>query len=295
MLMAKTIPHYNLYGEHSPVDELEFLHIETIAERNQEYHWEIEAHRHDNLMQLLLIEEGHMQATLDTEQLNCYGPTLVWVPPTIVHGFTSQPGTKGYVLTIAESFFQQTLSEAEREEFPELLHSPVALALDPHDKASSEIPSLIRTIDHEFRWPQSGRVSMISAYIKVLMVHIRRLSTSRGKKTTEPCPQAHTFENFRKLVEHHYKDHWSVQHYAKQLGVTESRLNTLSRKVVDLSPSQVIHNRLIMEAKRNLVYTSMPVSVIAYDLGFKDPAYFSRYFTNQTGDSASQFREKYTH
>ena len=140
--MKKYIPHYYLYGEDSPVNELEFLHIETIAERTREYHWEIEAHRHDNLGQLLLIEEGHIRATLDTEHHDCYGPAIVWVPPTHVHGFRSQPDT------------------------------------------------------------------------------------------------------------------------------------------------QVIHKRLIMEAKRSLVYTSMLVSAIAFDLGFKDPAYFSRYFTNQTGDSA---------
>jgi len=292
--MKKSIPHYYLYGENSPVNELEFLHIETIAERNREHHWEIEVHRHDNLGQLLFVREGHMEATLDTEQHHCYGPAILWVPPTIVHGFRPQPGTQGYVLTIAESFLLQVLTETEREEFPQLLHTPLARPLDAQDRLSSELSGLIRSIDQEFRWPKAGRVAMISAYLKALMITVGRLSASQTSKTADASPQARTFEHFRKLVEHHYRDHWSVQQYAHQLGVTESRLNTLCRKAVDLSPSQVIHNRLIMEAKRNLVYTSMPVSTIAYELGFKDPAYFSRYFTNQTGDSASQFRQKYS-
>lgn len=296
MLMAKAIPHYFLYGEESPSNELEFLHIETIADRNQLYHWEIEPHRHDNLLQLVFIEEGYIQATLDTESINCYGPAIVWVPPTVVHGFKPQPGAKGYVITVAESFLKKIGSEAEQEEHAQLLNSPTVIPLDPHSKAATEIAAIIRTIDHEFRWPQSGRVQLIKAYLNILRIHLSRLPASKESKNTVSSRQSQQldlFEIFRNLIEHHYSEHWSVQQYAQHMGVTEGRLNSLCRKVQDLSPSQIIHNRLIMEAKRNLVYTSMPVSVIAYELGFKDPAYFSRYFAKQVGDAASNFREQY--
>ncbi|NIB38518.1 helix-turn-helix domain-containing protein [Pseudomaricurvus alkylphenolicus] len=291
--MKSSIPHYYLYGEDDPVNELEFLHIETIAERNHEHHWEIEAHRHDSLGQLLFVREGYIEATLDTEQHHCYGPAIVWVPPTIVHGFRPKPGTQGHVLTLAESFLLQVLSTAEREEFPQLMHTPLAQQLDTEDHLSTELSRLVRSIEQEFRWPKAGRVAMISAYLKALIINIGRLELHQTDRSSDASPQVRTFENFRKLVEHHFKEHWSVQQYAQQLGMTESRLNSLCRKVVDLSPSQIIHKRLVMEAKRILVYTSMPVSTIAYELGFKDPAYFSRYFAKQTGEAASQFREKY--
>ena len=297
MLMAKAIPHYFLYGEEAPIHELEFLHIETIADRNQLHHWEIEPHRHDNLLQIVFIEEGYIKSNIDTSEMNCYGPAIVSIPPTVVHGFKSQPGTKGYVLTIAESFLQQISDTIEQDNFAQLRHTPKVLSLDPHTKITAEIASTIRTIDNEFRWPQSGRMQLISAYLNILMIQIGRLpcpTENKNMVSTQQFKQMGIFKNFRSLVDHHYKEHWSVQRYAQHMGMSEGRLNTLCRKIVDLSPSQIIHNRMIIEAKRNLAYTSMPVSVIAYELGFKDPAYFSRYFAKQVGTAASSFRDEYT-
>lgn len=58
-------------------------------------------------------------------------------------------------------------------------------------------------------------------------------------------------------------------------------------------PNEVIKNRIILEAKRLLVHTSMTAKEIAHELGYEDPAYFSRQFQVKTGESPSSFRTKY--
>jgi AraC family transcriptional activator of pobA len=60
---------------------------------------------------------------------------------------------------------------------------------------------------------------------------------------------------------------------------------------VGKAPQSLLHDRLMLEAKRNLLYTTLPVSTIAFDLGFNDPAYFSRFFANREGMSPAAYRK----
>ena len=87
-------------------------------------------------------------------------------------------------------------------------------------------------------------------------------------------------------------EHWTVSDYAKALSITPTHLSRLARSATGHAASHLILDRVIREARRNLVYTNLPVSTIAYALGFSDPAYFSRLFSGATGLSPRGFRDK---
>ena len=72
--------------------------------------------------------------------------------------------------------------------------------------------------------------------------------------------------------------------------MTPARLNAACKRAVGVTAGRVIRQRLLLEAKRSLIYTSMTANEIAYDLGFADPAYFSRFFRQHTGRTPSAFR-----
>jgi AraC family transcriptional activator of pobA len=92
------------------------------------------------------------------------------------------------------------------------------------------------------------------------------------------------------MVDESYSKHYPVAWYAEQIGITAAHLNVLCRQAANQSALELIHARVLLEAKRNLVYTSMTVSVVSYTLGFSDPAYFTRFFKRQTGMSPKDFR-----
>jgi AraC family 4-hydroxyphenylacetate 3-monooxygenase operon regulatory protein len=100
------------------------------------------------------------------------------------------------------------------------------------------------------------------------------------------------FLNFCDLVEAHFRDHLTLTEYASRLSVTEPRLNDICRRMADLASKEVVHERLVQEARRLLRYSAVPVTEISYQLGFADPAYFSRFFTKRTGVPPSQFRRE---
>ena len=90
------------------------------------------------------------------------------------------------------------------------------------------------------------------------------------------------FTRFLVLLEAHHAAHWPVARYADRLGLTPERLNRLVRAESGRSALQLIHDRLAREACRRLVYIAAPISRLAFELGFDDPAYFCRFFKRQT-------------
>jgi AraC family transcriptional activator of pobA len=97
---------------------------------------------------------------------------------------------------------------------------------------------------------------------------------------------------FIKLVERHYLEHLSVEDYAHRVGVSSSYLNSLCRQLAGQTALQVIHQRLLLEAKRELIYTGITISQLSDKLGFSDPTYFSRFFKRLSGQSPNAFRSE---
>ena len=98
------------------------------------------------------------------------------------------------------------------------------------------------------------------------------------------------FLQFCDMVEAHFRDHMTLGEYAKGLSVTEARLNDICRRMANQPSKEIVHERMLQEARRLLRYTATPIGEICFQLGFADPAYFSRFFTRRTGQSPSQFR-----
>jgi len=96
---------------------------------------------------------------------------------------------------------------------------------------------------------------------------------------------------FRQLLEQHYRQQWTVKQYASELHVSVSTLNRLCNHSVGKTTKAIILDRLLSEARRRLIYTREPLDQIAYTLGFKDPAYFSRLFKKLNGTPPSYFRQ----
>ena len=99
------------------------------------------------------------------------------------------------------------------------------------------------------------------------------------------------FTRFLMLVEAHFLQHWPLDQYASRLGLSTTRLNRLVRAESDRPALELVHERLTREACRRLVYIAAPVASLAGELGFEDPAYFSRFFKRRMGMSPHRWRQ----
>lgn len=97
-------------------------------------------------------------------------------------------------------------------------------------------------------------------------------------------------QKFKALIDQHFLEHWQVSDYARALTISPTHLSRLTRATTGGSAMRLIEARIMREARRNLAYTNLSISTIAYTLGYSDPAYFSRVFTRDAGVSPKAFR-----
>jgi AraC family transcriptional activator of pobA len=281
------IPVFKLYGEGQRWATPDLLHCETIAKRSRLHHWEIQPHRHADLCQLLYVRKGQAQIDIEGQQLVVREAALQVVPPQCVHGFRFSEDIDGYVVTLAAPLIAQL--QAETGATHDVLAHP-ALYLAGTDRGY--LTTLFSALLREYQNLQPGRDVMLHSLINVALVWVGRQATARNSSRQAPQRGRRYLAHFVSLIETHFREQPSVEHLAYKVGLSVAQLNNICRDLAGLSALQVVHQRMLLEAKRNLIYTSMTVAQVADVLGFADPAYFSRFFKRLTGLSPSDFRSQ---
>jgi len=291
MTVASTIPIFKLYGEtrHWPTPDL--LHCESIPERSALHDWHIHPHRHADLVHLLHISRGRVDLELEGSHYPFAGPLVIVVPSMSIHGFRFSPNVDGHIITLARPLVEH-LAETASSAGTLLQHAGVHALHGPG--AERRVATLVAQIDEEYRQPAPGRALLLEALIQALVVELARLQVARGQGAKASASHhdrgCQHLENYQVLIEAQFRHQPSVEQFAAQLGMSSAHLNTLCRRLADRSALQLLHERLLLEAKRQLTYTNMTISQIADSLGFSEPAYFTRFFKRNTSLSPRDFR-----
>lgn len=291
LVKAAAVPRYFLFGEPAHEADERFFHIETIADRSKLYDWKIRPHAHRDLHQLLVLLEGGADIRLETPGEPVRAPALLLVPAGTVHAFQFDRDTRGYVITMAITH----LDELARREpaFRALFEAPLNVRLTRAAADELELEDALEHLHREFLWSARARIAAAEARLVTVLVAALRAVDERKTASYElRGPRAALVARFRQAIENNFRAGWSVNRHAKALGVTPSKLRTACLEVTAKTPTRLLHDRLILEAKRNLLYTHMTIAEAAYDLGFSDPAYFSRFFSERVGESPAAFRRR---
>lgn len=286
----RRLPVFALYGEGCS-GMLRMLHIESIVSRSRLYDWEIDAHVHHGLHQLLWVWQGSVHALLDETRIQGTGPLALVVPPGVAHAFRFAPHTEGYVLT----FDASVLAEQDGSTIGTALHTlfatPTALPLPAQDAIAQQLQTLWQALHAEAQHPAATHPAPVPLWLACSVLW--HLAQWRSRCDGPPRVQGRhaLYTRWLVLVEQHYTEHWPIPRYADQLGLSAERLNRLVRAETGHSAQHVVHARLVREACRLLVHVQAPVSQLAFDLGFSDPAYFSRFFRRHTGQAPAAYRQ----
>jgi len=263
------------------------LHYEAVAVRGKEMDWTIPAHRHEGLHQIQFLERGRISGTVDGRPVEAAAPAILLIAPGSVHGFRHARDTSGHQLTIPSATLQQLLAGTRLMDAG-LGTSFVLTELTP--EARAECSALFDMLAREFRGGGAGRVPALLAAATLLTVLLLRLHGEHTQKEQTPGARDALVQRFRTLAEQHFREHRGLPFYAQALGVTPDHLSRSCRNATRQSALQLLHERLMLEARRLLAYTPMSILEVAAAIGYQDPAYFSKFFTRATGHSPSQYR-----
>lgn len=154
-----------------------------------------------------------------------------------------------------------------------------------------KIGNLVQTFEDEFE-EKDIQGEMMRMLLKRLIILVTRLGKVQYLSNQIDDYESDTIRSFNLLVEQHYREYHQVQDYAGLMNKSPKTLSNLFSKNSGPSPLQVIKERIIQEAKRLLQYTDHTTKEIAYDLGFDDPASFSRFFKNNVGESPTAYKKE---
>jgi len=144
-----SIPAFALYGEAGGA-AVEMLHIEPIQSRSRLYRWEIDAHTHHALHQIVWVASGPAQVVLDDAQEACLGPVAIVIPPGVVHTFRFAHDTAGQVLTFNPRAVVEGDVPATGDALRALFAAPCVLRFGPDAVAGRRVGALMGELADEF-------------------------------------------------------------------------------------------------------------------------------------------------
>ncbi len=289
---VSALPLFHLYGDPPDDQAFDFIHVETIASRSSIHDWTIRAHRHRNLFQILLIERGGGEMTFEAATVPFEAPCAILVPPTVAHGFRFRAGeTDGWVTS-----FTEDVAHALGDRSGEALARLKALAADPvvpfsGGVESKRLAALAAELHEERFLARPGFGIAMRGLLALIAVEVARVAASLLRADGVMLePTGATVAALRNLIEQNFKQERLLSFYADRLAMTVDRLNDHVRRATGVTAGHLIRQRVLTEAKRQLVFTTQPIHEIAYDLAFSDPSHFARFFRKQTGGTPQDFR-----
>ncbi len=132
---------------------------------------------------------------------------------------------------------------------------------------------------------------MLRSLLKRLLISSTRMLKKEQFETTVDETQFDIIRKYNLLVEQHFKALHQVKDYASLLHKSPKTLSNLFSKQNEKTPLSVINNRILLEAKRLILYSDLSNDEIAQDLGYKDSGHFSKFFKKHEGVSPTAFKK----
>lgn len=246
-----------------------------------------------NYYTLIWIQEGSGEIVADFNSYPYQAGHLFSFTP--YQPFLIKPGdiSKGYVIHFHSDFFCIHMHQQEVAcngvLFNNIYNVPF-VEVNPScaDSFTMIIGEIIKGIDQE----EMGMNELVFSYLKLFLIHASRL-VQQANVTKESTQQGEAFvpQKLKDLIEQHYRESHSAKDYADLLHITPKALGKISKKYFNKNLTTLIAERIIVEAKRELYLTSKTVKEIAFELGYDDEHYFSRFFKKNTTITPSTFRK----
>ncbi len=242
-------------------------------------------HKHDFFI-IMLFDKAQGIHTIDFRDYPVANRQIHLLFPGQVHRWDIGPQTVGYQLMIDRMFFER-FAPYFRFSFTNYMNNPVIpltgnsfkLLKYEFDAIKDELNA-----DNSLKDIISARAAVIAA---IVSKEAENLFTDFKVYQSNP-----RLAKFNMLIEQHFRLEKLVTFYASKLNVSANYLNILCKKNLHVSATQLIQQRVLLEAKRLLQSTNLSIKEIAFELGFVDHAYFSNFFKSQTGATPTEFKEK---
>lgn len=272
---AKALP---LPRKTIPVAETTPLRLIPIPRLAIGGRWRVEAMRALSEPVLLWFTRGQGRITIGGITRGYGAHNAIFIPAGMMHGFDVGAQTFGTAL-----FFG-------RDHGLDLPDEPLHLRIrDVGPQA--EVAALIESIQRETDSDRTGNEKAALHHLGLLGVWLERQAATSADDAPRSDASRRLARAYADVLERGFHTGKGIADFARELGVTPTHLTRVCNKTCGRSASDLLHDRLIFEARKLLTDTRLPVAQVAQTLGFTSAAYFTRAFQHRTGKTPSAFRK----
>jgi AraC-like DNA-binding protein len=271
------------------------FYFNTMKEHLVVGHRHIEKpHRHD-FYAAVLFTRGKGIHEIDFQKYDVSEGSLFFLSPGQIHSWELSEDIDGYIFFCSQEFYEMHYVNQKLRNFPFFgsVSFPRKLQLDIDEL--EKINRLFQELGEEFHSQNLMKEGLSLSLMSQIFINAVRLFSKdhdihASSASLSYFKHYHDFEN---LIEQYFSSQKSISYYASLLGITPKHLNRITQSVVQKTATDIITERVVLEAKRMLMYLDESLVEIAFRLGYEEYSYFVRVFRKSSGMTPTQFMRKY--
>lgn len=248
--------------------------------------------KNQNFYSMILVTEGKGKLRADFSEYEFHPDCIICFSIYQPFMIKAEAGFKGILINFHPDFF--CIHKHHHEVacngvlFNNIYESPV-IQLLPEEL--SALLALANQLTIEVQHAAIAQYELLISYLKIFLINASRIKLDhRMQKVVRNEKEPFILQTLKDTIETHYKTKHSAGEYANLLNISTKALNRISKGYFNKTLTNLIAERIIIEAKRELYLTTKTVKTIAYELGFQDEFYFSRYFKSNADVSPQLYR-----
>ncbi len=247
-------------------------------------------HRHDYYT-AIWVRQGKGRHIVDFDRYELKADAVFFVSPGQVHQVLTDARPTGWVITFSKEFLQHNhISEDFLLELDLFNHFDERPPIYLTDDVAAKLQTVMELMEDAFRSSLPHQTAALSACLKLFLIYCesecRLPPADMGMQGGRAI-----LKEFKRLVRRYFHRYHKVADYAKLMNISSKYLNQVVKSLIGQTAKEVIQEKIILNAKRELKYSGKSIKEIAYELGFEEPLYFSHFFKTCTGLSPTAFRQ----
>lgn len=269
--------------------------IVDIAKLYKEFKNTLTTTHRTGFYHIIWFQQGNPTHLVDFNPIKIKPNTLLFLNKDTVQRFDDKSKFGGEAILFTDSFFCKTEADTKFLRNSILFNDLFSVSQIQVKKQSKLFAGLLQQMTNELQdIKDNSQADILQNLLHNFLLYSERERRKQNFTEIKKGADLDYVMLFKDLLETGYKNQKQVNYYAKEIIITEKRLNQATTKVLGKTPKEIINDRIMLEAKRILAHTTESVKEIGYDLGFDEPTNFIKYFKKHSKFTPTEFREQNT-
>jgi len=293
----EAIYEYHLNPDAPGQMQFEILSLQDLIQNHKEDMAKPHIH---SFYQIIWFKSGNGKHFVDFNEYDVSENTIFFIAKNQVHAFDNFPGYEGFVIHFSEDFLVQKENDVDFFLKCSMFNNPYQIPSCCVGSGNEyKLDEYIVQMQTELKeHDKYGQEELLRLYLKAFLIQVQRRKYELEELNKGLAPfvvdeKRTQLIHFVNLIEENYTQGLPASKYAEMLFVSLRTLSNLTLQLLNKKPSEMIHERIVLEAKRLLLHSELNVNQIADKIGFEDSSYFIRYFKKYTNQSPTAFRKSF--